>query len=185
MKKIMMAMLLMPMMALAATWYVNGSTGSDSNSGTSESAPKATIQAAIDVSSAGDTILVAPGTYDRFAADNKQIWIRSTGGASFTVIDGQDDYVRANELRLAERENVGSMVTTNTVLEGFTVQRLTSIVGGTVKRCIIRDNNTWSIGGAACNAAVVENCLIIIVLARVNVSISQRHSALPSYGIAA
>ena len=143
------------------TWYVNGSTGSDSNSGMSESAPKATIQAAIDASSAGDMILVAPGTYDRFAADNKQIWIRSTGGASFTVIDGQDDYVRANELRLAERENVGSMVTTNTVLEGFTVQRLTSIVGGTVKRCIIRDNNTWSIGGAACNAAVVENCLII------------------------
>ena len=43
----MVALVLMPMMALAATWYVNGASGLDSNSGTSESAPKATIQAAI------------------------------------------------------------------------------------------------------------------------------------------
>ena len=88
MKKLMRGLVLMPMMALATTWYVNGSTGSDFNSGVSESSAKATIQAAIDASSAGDTILVTPGTYALFCASNKKIVIRSTSGTSNTIIDG-------------------------------------------------------------------------------------------------
>jgi hypothetical protein len=47
--------------ATAATWYVAPS-GSDSNPGTS-AAPFATIQKAADVASAGDTVIVRPGTY--------------------------------------------------------------------------------------------------------------------------
>ena len=87
MKKLIMALLLMPMMALATTWYVNGSTGSDYNSGTSQSSAKATIQAAIDASYAGDTILVAPGTYAPIATDNKAITIQGTAGTPSTIID--------------------------------------------------------------------------------------------------
>ena len=48
-KRLMVALSLMPIMVLASTWHVNGSTESDANSGTSESAPMATIQAAMAV----------------------------------------------------------------------------------------------------------------------------------------
>ena len=46
----------------AMTWYVNGTSGSDGYSGKSSSQAKKTIQAAIDVASDGDEILVAAGT---------------------------------------------------------------------------------------------------------------------------
>ena len=42
------AFIALPIMA-ATTWYVNGATGSDSYTGTSESFPKATIQSAVEV----------------------------------------------------------------------------------------------------------------------------------------
>jgi len=42
-------------------WWVDSSTGSDSNDGASKANPKATIDAAINVASADDTIFVMPG----------------------------------------------------------------------------------------------------------------------------
>jgi hypothetical protein len=47
---------------LGATYYVNSSTGNDSNSG-AQSAPFRTIQRAANVVVAGDTVAIAPGTY--------------------------------------------------------------------------------------------------------------------------
>ena len=60
-----------------ATWYVNGSSGANGNSGLADSSAKATIQAAIDAASAGDTILVSPGAYDAIYTQGKAITIRS------------------------------------------------------------------------------------------------------------
>jgi hypothetical protein len=48
----------------AVLYYVSASTGSESNSGTSSGAPFKTIKKAISVALAGDTINVAPGTYN-------------------------------------------------------------------------------------------------------------------------
>ena len=50
--------------------------------------PFKTIQAAIDESSAGDRILVAPGTYDAIDTQGKDITILSTDGAEKTIIVG-------------------------------------------------------------------------------------------------
>ena len=72
--------------AWAATWYVNGTSGADGNSDRADTSAKATIQAAIDAASAGDTILVAPGTYDAIDTQGKNITIRSTDGAEKTKI---------------------------------------------------------------------------------------------------
>ena len=70
-------------------WYVDGASGSDANSGLEASSAKATIQAAIDVALACDTILVAPGTYDAINTQGKNVTIRSTGGAEQTKIVGR------------------------------------------------------------------------------------------------
>ena len=47
-----------------ATFYVSAQTGNDSNDGTSVANAKATLQAGLDaLSSAGDILYIAPGTY--------------------------------------------------------------------------------------------------------------------------
>ncbi len=89
MKRVMLLVCLMPLMSLATTYYVNGTSGSDSNAGTSSALAKKTIQTAIDASSAGDTILVAPGTYDAIDTQGKNITIRSTDGSESTKIIGR------------------------------------------------------------------------------------------------
>ena len=150
MRKLVLTALLMPMMALATTWYINGSTGSDANSGTSESFAKATIQAAIDASSTGDTILVAPGTYAPISTANKAITIRSTAGAASTTIDGGDSS------RCAYLGSDAEEITT--ILDGFTLANGymyiswigaggAGVCGGTVRNCIICDcrvEGSWS-----------------------------------------
>ena len=121
MKKLIMMVMFMPTMALAATWYVNGSTGSDSNLGTSESTPMATIQAAIDVADGGDTILVAPGTYAPITTENKDIAIRSITGAMSTVIDGGNTNRCVKVLPRSFSGNLQYVVCTNTCIYGFTL----------------------------------------------------------------
>ncbi len=160
MKKLIMALLLMPMMALATTWYVNGSTGSDFNSGVSESSAKATIQASIDASSAGDTILVAPGIYAPITSASKVLSIRSTQGALVTIIDGHVGGATKRCVHLADasgsfgppEESSGAY---DSLFEGFTIRNGRAeddygggIRGGTVRNCIIEFCASSGAGGA-------------------------------------
>ena len=76
-------------------------------------ADQPTIQAAIDISAQGDTILVSPGTYKELISfQGKAITVTSVGGAASTILDGGQSGVVVsftnNEMRTS-------------VLNGFTI----------------------------------------------------------------
>ncbi|TKJ40122.1 hypothetical protein CEE37_10325 [candidate division LCP-89 bacterium B3_LCP] len=73
-----------------------------------------TIQAGINASNDGDTVLVSSGTYtENIDFRGKEIVVKSEQGADFTVIDG-DQYGSVVTFESGE--------TTNSVLDGFTVE---------------------------------------------------------------
>jgi PKD repeat protein len=112
-----------------------------------------TIQSAIDAATAGDVIVVAPGTYDEtIDFTGKAITVRSSGGPLSTIIDGTS--------------SGGSVVTAvsgegpTTVLEGFTITGGNALEGGgmrnvgsspTVRDCIFTANNASDRGGGMYN----------------------------------
>lgn len=120
--------------------------------------PGQSIQTAIDAATAGDEIVVAPGTYNQLIDFvGKAITVRSSGGPEVTILDGTD--------------LLGSVVTCDTsegpdsVLEGFTITGgqgttwLTKRVGGgifnnwaepTLRDCVFRENGADE-GGAMWN----------------------------------
>jgi hypothetical protein len=46
-------------------WHVNSKTGGDGNDGRSSGAALKTLARAVEVATAGDTIVIAPGAYDQ------------------------------------------------------------------------------------------------------------------------
>ncbi|MEZ6194737.1 MAG: DUF1565 domain-containing protein [Planctomycetota bacterium] len=79
--------LVLALPALATTWHV-APGGSPFATGTLAN-PFATIQRGIDVSQAGDIVLVAPGTYlENINFKGKAVIVRGAQGAAVTIIDG-------------------------------------------------------------------------------------------------
>ena len=73
-----------------------------------------TVQAAIDASSNGDTVMVAPGTYfENVSFKGKLITVQSTQGPNVTTIDGGG---------IAPVVNFSTSETSAAVLQGFTIQ---------------------------------------------------------------
>jgi hypothetical protein len=70
----------------ARTLYVNAKRPNNNGNGLKPATAKKTIQAAINIARAGDTILVSPGTYAPIRTDNKKITIKSVKGVSKTRI---------------------------------------------------------------------------------------------------
>jgi len=115
-------------------------------------ANRPTIQSAIDIAVAGDTVLVAPGTYnERIDFQGKAIAVRSSGGAGVTILDAQGFDIA---VKMFNREGA------STVFEGFTVrngQGPTSCCWGggltclgcaaTIRNNVFENNNSWN-GGA-------------------------------------
>jgi len=136
------------------TWYVDVNA-TPPGLGTPAS-PYASIQYAIDQSTtvAGDTVLVAPGTYPEKLAINKAIRVTSSNGPLETILlpsNGDDGVVL-----------FGAIATT--VFEGFTVSATTGwsgiyIGGGTVRGCIVRD--CTGIGGIECPSGRIESTTVV------------------------
>ncbi|MGE5411342.1 MAG: choice-of-anchor Q domain-containing protein [Clostridiales bacterium] len=74
----------------ATNYYVNSTTGNDSNSGRSTTTPFQTIQKAANTMIAGDSCFVAPGTYaerinvSKSGAANSRIVFKATGSSTIT-----------------------------------------------------------------------------------------------------
>ncbi|SVD39727.1 uncharacterized protein METZ01_LOCUS392581, partial [marine metagenome] len=109
------------------SWYVSTS-GSDDNDG-SENNPFSTIQAGIDASSDGDTVLVAEGTYtENINYNGKNIVV-----GSFYLTTQDTSYISSTNI---DGNQSGSVVTfvnnedATTVLIGFTLQNGTGTDDG-------------------------------------------------------
>ena len=72
--------------AEARTLYVDASRPNNNGSGLSKAKAKKTIQAAVNIARAGDTILVKPGAYAPIKTKNRKITIKSVKGAGKTAI---------------------------------------------------------------------------------------------------
>src|SRR5262249_26849331 len=86
-------------------------------------ADKATIQAAILSASAGDTVLVSPGTYrEHIDFSKKAITVKSASGPDVTIIDGGNLSGAVGSFTQGE--------TLTSVLQGFTIQNGSNNEGG-------------------------------------------------------
>ncbi len=145
------------------TWHVSTS-GSDSNDG-SEGSPFATIQHGIDVSTDGDTVMVAAGTYlENINYNGKNIAVQGENKET-TIIDGSQS---------------GSVVTfengedSTAVLNEFTITNGLAEDGGgiycyysspNIKNCLISNNEATHYygGGVYVNhgSPIIDKCVII------------------------
>jgi len=131
----------------------------------------ATIQAAIDAASSGDTVLVSAGTYvENLTLDirNAGITLKSESGADSTIIDGNinGSVIAINGAR-------------NTTVDGFTITNGSGIGFGsttrgggifinnnnvTIQNCIIYNNEVTAFGGGIYvyngNSITISNCAI-------------------------
>ncbi len=159
------------------TYYVNGSCGNDSWTGTDETCtvpigPKQTIQAALDVAASGDEIIVADGTYAGFGNDDldfagKGVLLRSASGAAACTIDAQG-FTRVFHFRSGETRD--AVVQGFTITGGATDRALgagISCSGGspTIRDCVITDNSAGIYNGGGIyvgngNTPLIENCVI-------------------------
>ena len=150
-------------LAAANTWYVDDAKYGASGTGKSLQTAFGTIQEAVTAASAGDTVLVAPGTYSRGSSKasgdstssrvviNKNITVKSIEGADKTVIVGAPDFTNEPLHGLGENAiRCVAMSATGSVLEGFT------LTGGYVYQSTGSDGHTVR-GGGVCVALGSNN----------------------------
>ena len=137
-----------------ADLYVDASTGNDENDGRSWASAKASIQAAIDVAVAGETILVNDGRYEPINSKEKHIAIWSVNGAESTFIDASLLWAQGvtNDCAyLGHRDGI-----TNTVLTGFCLANgRNGSVSGMVNNCIITGNSD-----SGAQYSTLNNCIL-------------------------
>ena len=141
----------------AGTYYVDARRPNDSGNGLGWATAKKTIQAAVNTTVGGDTVLVTNGIYTTINVGNTSIRIQSVNGASFTFIDG------AGTTRCATLGS-DSYSHTNTVLSGFTLRNGWDMEGGasyagTLNNCLLTGNSAIGFGGGS-YGGVLNNCVL-------------------------
>ncbi len=142
--------------------HVDAATGSDANDGRSWATAKASIQNAINASSADDLILVNDGRYEPISTGNKRIEIRSVNGATNTIIDASLQWSRGVTNRCATLGLSSSH--TNTFISGFCLTNGIASYGGgsyygTLNNCTLSGNTAKSSGGGSYHGTL-NNCRV-------------------------
>jgi len=141
-------------------WYVDTS-GNDSTGDGSQSSPFATIQAGVDASADGDTVLVAPGTY----FENVSLTGRSLVLGSHLLTTGDTQYVSSTVINASDSGKVvwiGPYESGDSILiTGFTIENGNSSFGAgindstathlTIDNCVIT-NNVSDYSGSGLNS---------------------------------
>ena len=165
--------------AHATIWYVK-TNGLDTAEGTSWETAKCTIQAAINLAVANDTIVVTNGVYSPISStSNLPFHIRSVNGSSVTIIDGGGSNLCA-KLGLTPMGYPPGPSPTNTSLTGFTLRNgagyitlimypgPTNVLSlknsggsscGTLNNCVLT-NNFGRIGGGS-RYSTLNNCTLV------------------------
>ena len=136
------------------TWYVDAAAAGPGN-GTA-STPYRKIKFALQQANvvAGDTLLVAPGSYPDAFSTNKPVTIRSSGGPERTTI-GPDPAQYTVSISTPS-------LNPGTVLEGFTVYGSVRGNDATVRRCIVvGDGGPYGTGFAAIDFIEVDHCTVV------------------------
>ena len=146
----------------ANTWYVDDAKYGASGTGESLETAFGTIQEAVTRASAGDTVLVAPGTYNRGSTKasgdstssrvviDKDITVKSIEGAAKTIIVGAPDFTGEPLHGLGpDAVRCVAMSATGSVLEGFT------LTGGYVYQSTGSDS--FTVRGGGVNIAIGNN----------------------------
>ena len=141
--------------------YVDAATGNDLDDGRSWATAKASIQAAIDVATEDNLILVNDGRYTPIDSANKRIEIRSVNGAETTVIDASLQWALGITNRCATLGS--SSYQTSTILSGFCLTNGIADNGGgscygTLNNCILSGNTATQGGGSSYGR--LNNCTL-------------------------
>lgn len=148
--------------ASATTYYVDASRPDDSGDGLSWATAKKTIQAAIDVASANDLVLVTDGVYNVGA----RVWAGVSGALSNRVVidkaltvrsvNGPTGTIIAGAVWEGGQPVRGVALTNGAILDGFTVSNGMTRAGGdyTSERS---GGGVWCFG----DRAQVFNCVLI------------------------
>jgi hypothetical protein len=121
-----------------------------------------TIQEAVDAASDGDTVLVAAGEYalTNQVTVTKEILLRSGGGASQTILNGQ------TSVRCLWVSNSVAVVDGFTITQGSSDERGGGgvyLVGGTVQNCIVDSCHSFRsdvAGGAVVIGGTLSNSVV-------------------------
>ena len=165
------AILILPFAAVGANRYVSTS-GTDSNEGVKPSSPLLTIQKAVDLCAAGDTVFVAEGTYRQSVTMRNGV---SLIGKAGTILDGTGLGCR---LITAAGKGKNINFTEPTLIENITLQNArhdglggAALLSGnvTMRYCTVRGCSAEQAGGvlikgdlaeASALGAKLEYCLI-------------------------
>lgn len=158
--RIFALLLLMVAHAHGQYHYVNVSNATPVHPYTSWETAATNIQAAIDASVDGDTILVTNGVYvlPREISINRSVRVESVNGYTSTVISGNDNY-RCFSLSHSNALVRGFTLTHGLASEGGAV----SLSSGVVQDCLLKENKGRYKGGGAflSGSGILRNCIVV------------------------
>lgn len=170
MKQLMLFLAVMPMVSFATTtWFVDARNGANYNSGLSTTAPKRTIQAAINAAADGDCVMVSGGTYNENLTLSKSLTLFANE-ATVAIVNGR----YAGHCLLITENAAGCVIDGLVFIHGAPTNSGNKYGGGidcladaTICNCIFKDNGnstTTFAGGLHTDRGAkvtVDNCLFV------------------------